>query len=74
MSKKAGLKHTSDKENREKTLLLSELKRTQAHLNTVQNNLEEICDPTLVDSHIYELKATQLRYQFLLNRMKQFGH
>lgn len=74
MLKKPYTKHTSDEEKRERSLVLSELKRTQARLDTVQNNLEEICDPTLVESHIYELKANQLRYQFLLNRMKQFGH
>lgn len=74
MLKKTSIKHTSREEREERTLLLSELRRTQIRLDTVQNNLEEICDPTLVESHIYELKATQLRYQFLLNRMKQFGH
>jgi hypothetical protein len=27
-------------------------------------------DPTLIDCYIYELNATQLRYQFLLRRFK----
>ena len=31
----------------------------------------ELLDPTLIDCYIYELKAAQLRYQFLLRSIKE---
>ena len=36
----------------------------------VFENCELPVDPTLIDCYIYELKAAQLRYQFLLKRIK----
>lgn len=53
--------------------LLEELKRTQGALDLAQLNFEQVKDPALVDCYIYELKAAQMRYQFLLRRVKQFG-
>ena len=34
------------------------------------NHFEQVVDPTLIDCYIYELKAAQLRYQFLLKHIK----
>ena len=39
-------------------------------MESVRNQFEEVVDPTLIDCYIYELKAVQLRYQFLLRRFK----
>lgn len=55
----------------ERTLLLKELERTQNVIETAQENFNEAKDPALVDSYIYEIKAAQMRYQFLLKRVKQ---
>lgn len=51
--------------------LLIELRQTMRTINTVFNHFEEVIDPTLIDCYIYELKAAQLRYQFLLRHIKQ---
>lgn len=51
--------------------LMSELKETMGTINTAINHFEQVVDPTLIDCYIYELKAAQLRYQFLLQRIKK---
>ncbi|RHP30696.1 YaaL family protein [Lachnotalea sp. AF33-28] len=71
------LKNHSKKEKKpsldEKSLLLSEIERTKSILESSQVNFSEACDPALVDSYIYEIKAAQLKYQFLLRRVKQLN-
>ena len=39
--------------------------------NELKRQFEQVVDPTLVDCYIYELNAAQLRYQFLLRRLKK---
>ena len=34
------------------------------------NHLNQVVDPILVDCTIHEIEAAQLRYQFLLNRVR----
>lgn len=71
------LKNHSKKEKKpsldEKSLLLSEIEHTKSILESSQVNFSEACDPALVDSYIYEIKAAQLKYQFLLRRVKQLN-
>jgi hypothetical protein len=50
--------------------LRAEIDRTRCHIESVSNHFDEVLDPTLIDCYIYELKAAQLRYQFLLRRFK----
>lgn len=50
--------------------LKAEIDRTKNRIESVRNHFEEVVDPTLIDCYIYELKAAQLRYQFLLRRFK----
>ncbi len=50
--------------------LRAEIDRTRSRLDSVRNHFEQEVDPTLIDCYIYELNATQLRYQFLLRRFK----
>ena len=35
------------------------------------NNLENVVDPDLIDCYIYELNSVQMRYKFLLARIKK---
>ena len=53
---------------------MNELKRqielSKTAILSAQNQFEQVVDPTLVDCYIYELNAAQLRYQFLLRRLK----
>lgn len=65
--KRQRIKSTDTLENLE---LKTEIDRTRHRLESVRNQFEEVVDPTLIDCYIYELKAVQLRYQFLLRRFK----
>lgn len=53
------------------TLLMSDLKKTTADLRNVYSNLENVVDPDLIDYYIYQAKAVQMRYKFLLNCVKK---
>ena len=50
--------------------LRGEIERSKRAIITAQNHFEQVVDPTLIDCYIYELNAAQLRYQFLLRRLK----
>lgn len=65
--KRQRTKSTDTLENLE---LKAEIDRTRHRLESVRNQFEEVVDPTLIDCYIYELKAVQLQYQFLLRRFK----
>ena len=53
--------------------LLEELTQTKHVMETARSNFNEVREPALVDCYIYEMKAAQLRYQFLLQTVKKLG-
>lgn len=57
-------------DNRPDPVLIEELKQVMSSIDTALNHFEQVVDPTMIDCYIYELKAAQLRYQFLLRRIK----
>ena len=50
--------------------LLSDLKQTKTALEDAYSNFEQVVDPDLVDSYIYEANAVQKRYHFLLKQVQ----
>ncbi len=48
--------------------LLEDIKKTKSALDCAYSNFENVVDPDLVDCSIYELKAVQMRYRFLLRQ------
>lgn len=50
--------------------LLLEIEQTKSALSAAYTNFENVVEPDLVDSCIYELNAVQLRYKFLLNQLR----
>lgn len=50
--------------------LLSDLAKTKSALDIAYSNFENVIDPDLIDSCIYELNAVQKKYKFLLERVK----
>lgn len=52
--------------------LQKELNHTKGAIDCALINFEQAVDPAMVDCYIYEWKAAQLRYQFLLKCVKQF--
>lgn len=67
-------KHLLKKEEAVRSLedrkLRDEIEQTMWAIDAARNHFEQVVDPTLIDCYIYELNAAQLRYQFLLRRIK----
>lgn len=59
--------------NQEHLILLSELEKTKSDLEMAQSNFENVTETDLIDCCIYELKAVQLRYKFLLKKAKEIN-
>ncbi len=58
---------TEDKE------LLLNLKEVKSNIDIAYMNFENATDNNLIDSYIYELKALQMRYEYLMKRIKARG-
>lgn len=52
--------------------LLDNLSQTKQNLDLAYQNFENATDPELIDSYIYEVNAIQMRYKFLLCRLKSY--
>ena len=52
--------------------LLDNLMQTMNSLHLAYENFENATDPELIDSYIYEVNAIQMRYKFLLCRLKSY--
>ena len=50
--------------------LLTDFKLTKTALDDAYTNFENVVDPDLVDSYIYEVNAVQKRYHFLLKQVQ----
>ena len=50
--------------------LISDLKQTKTALDDAYSNFEQVVDPDLVDSYIYQVNAVQKRYHFLLKQVQ----
>lgn len=53
------------------SLLLEDLDRTKHDLDSAYTNLSNALEPELIDCYIYQVQSVQMRYQFLLSRVKQ---
>jgi hypothetical protein len=51
-------------------LLLNEINKTKIAMEAVYSNFQNVVDPDLIDSCIYEMNAVQNRYKFLLKQAK----
>ena len=52
-------------------LLKDDIARTAADLNDAYTNLQNVTDPDLIDYYIYQTKAVQMRYRYLLSCAKK---
>ncbi len=50
--------------------LLQEIEEIKLSLATAHSNFENVCDPDLVDSCIYEMNAIQYKYKYLLRQVR----
>ncbi|HKL98416.1 MAG TPA: YaaL family protein [Mobilitalea sp.] len=60
----------SRKKRPKEDFLLNEINRTKIALEAAYSNFENVVDPDLIDSCIYEMNAVQNRYKFLLKQAK----
>ncbi|MDF2513006.1 MAG: hypothetical protein K0S04_2872 [Herbinix sp.] len=50
--------------------LINEINKTKIALEAAYSNFENVVDPDLIDSCIYQLNAVQNRYRFLIKEAK----
>ena len=55
----------------EEKYLVSELLQTRNALAAAYSNFENVTDPDLIDSCIYQVNSVQKRYKFLLEKQKK---
>lgn len=53
------------------TILVDNLAQTSLELKNTYTNLENVVEPDLIDYYIYQAKAVQMRYKFLLECVKK---
>lgn len=51
--------------------LKKEIDALQQSLETANSNFDNVSDPDLVDSYIYELNALSFRYKYLLRQIRE---
>ena len=56
---------------KEREILNDQIQRTQLALETAYSNFDNVVDPELIDSFIYEVNAIQQRYQYLIQKLKE---
>lgn len=61
-----------DIETEDRELLLN-LEEVKSNMDVVYMRFENATDDSLIDSYIYELKALQMRYEYLMRRIKAKG-
>ena len=54
------------------SLLLDDLERARYDLALAYDNFENAMEPDLINCCIYQVNALQMRYKFLLAKVKQF--
>jgi hypothetical protein len=50
--------------------LINEINKTKIAMEAAYSNFQNVVDPDLIDSCIYEMNAVQNRYKFLLKQAK----
>lgn len=54
-------------------LLLDDLEKARYDLALAYDNFQNAIEPDMIDSCIYQVNALQMRYKFLLTRVKQLA-
>ena len=64
-------KFQKEEENKPYMLLKNDIERTTLELDTAYTNMQNVTDPDLIDYYIYQTKAVQMRYRYLLSCAKK---
>lgn len=71
--KKAKISKAAFKLKNEDMEILVMLEKLKRELDFLHNNFDQITDPVLIDSCIFEMKAIHMKYQYYLNECKERG-
>lgn len=52
-------------------ILKEDIEKTTDELNAAYTNMQNVTDPDLIDYYIYQTKAVQMRYRYLLSCAKK---
>lgn len=64
------MKNKKNPANQARAQLMQEIETLQQALETANSNFENVCDPDLIDSYIYEINALSFRYKYLLRQVQ----
>ena len=64
------MKMQKRKQPHEWEILSYQIKNTQLALETAYSNFDNVTDPELIDSIIYEVNAIKQRYPYLIQQLK----
>ncbi|MBQ2705339.1 MAG: YaaL family protein [Agathobacter sp.] len=64
-------KFQKEEENKPYMLLKDDIEKTTSELNAAYTNMQNVTDPDLIDYYIYQTKAVQMRYRYLLSCAKK---
>ena len=64
-------KFQKEEENTPYLLLKDDIAKTTSELNAAYTNMQNVTDPDLIDYYIYQTKAVQMRYRYLLSCAKK---
>ena len=65
------MKKKKNPANQAKAQIMQEIEALQQALETANSNFENVCDPDLIDSYIYEINALSFRYKYLLRQVQE---
>lgn len=71
LMKKRRQSEDEKKKMKKREELLRELREVQLALEKANENFSYVVEPELIDCCIYELNAGQMRYKFLMKKMKE---
>ncbi len=63
----------ADPEERERQELMDFMAKTRVEINQAYAGFNMQTDPDLIDSHVYEIRALQSRYSYLVRRLKELS-
>lgn len=64
-------KFQKEEDNTPYLLLKEDIEKTTSELNAAYINMQNVTDPDLIDYYIYQTKAVQMRYRYLLSCAKK---
>lgn len=66
-------KEAKKQEKKQAEEMILEIQKAQRQWKIAQHQLDQVCDPELIDCAVYRLKAAERQYMYLLKRAGKQG-